>query len=727
MISEQYSIPSHDASTPQGQGVVAATATPKSRIKRRAVFTGKPSLKRRARARASSSANHDEDAPAPSGLESLAAAAGTVAAQNKQTELEPVPFASENYTFPAYVYRAAGEMIVNSGRTRYYNWLVESWKMQSEAWMVGHPIPSQHQAQIWVRYHKKKVAKVHPMSEESRVIKERQRMIIRVMQEDAANPENRLSLREMVIEVFSKSFGNILSLEGKPSPSMLLKLCLVSRRFHDLVYTSSEYKELQSDRRQQMDLDRIMQEVDIDFNAGDSAARIYQSEKQIPIEYGAASSELARLQDMRESLANLGDSLPFVDGLHFLGKGGFGAVFAVEIGGKHRMALKIGMNAVPSSYVSTLFLSEFTFSTMSNCLNKSRQSTRRIIEPFAPDVPTCVEDYFEGNACLAMPSKCNPNTYYPVLAMSIAKTTLQDLIQEVSLLFNDAKGKCRPEDFRSVASLSACVLEKLDALHCTGNCHRDVKGSNFLGFSYRPGMKGRVYTSPSGVRWVIRLSDYGKGLPFGQQVVSERTPVFLSPGKSSKSRQRSRGVLAQNLVGHNPVARNVSFRGIDDHNLAETVLEQRKSVEKLLKQEDLLPKQIAVKGGKAGAPGLHSISIRALHLQTGCFPSQAKDGDPPVPVQYARAYGTAHFAPPESQPARKEGQEFLSARAWQPGDMWATGLMIAEMVKGKGRRIVFSPNDNHGKVLFAEDNDKLFWNKHTYWATFLKNGNSALT
>ena len=44
--------------------------------------------------------------------------------------------------------------------------------------------------------------------------------------------------------------------------------------------------------------------------------------------------------------------------------------------------------------------------------------------------------------------------------------------------------------------------------------------------------------------------------------------------------------------------------------------------------------------------------------------------------------------------------------------MWAVGLMVAEMVKGKGRRIVFSPDDTHGKVLFAQDGDKLFWNKH---------------
>jgi len=224
-------------------------------------------------------------------------------------------------------------------------------------------------------------------------------------------------------------------------------------------------------------------------------------------------------------------------------------------------------------------------------------------------------------------------------------------------------------------------------------------------------MKGRVYKSPSGQLWVIRLGDYGKGIPFGQQVVPEKPPVELcamSAGKAKKG--RSANLLSKSLAAAKPVARNVSFYGIDD--MADTVLQQRKEVEKLLKQEELLPKPIAVEGGKEGAPGLLSISMRALHLQTGCFPSQATKSDPPVPVQFARGFGTAHFAPPEAQPKRKEGEDFLSARAWQPGDMWAVGLMIAEMVKGNGRRIVFSPSDSHGKMLFAEDGDKLFWNKH---------------
>jgi len=329
-----------------------------------------------------------------------------------------------------------------------------------------------------------------------------------------------------------------------------------------------------------------------------------------------------------------------------------------------------------------------------------RRTTRSTVVPFAPAPPRFVHDNFEGNACLAIPSKSKPNAFYPVLALPVAKGTLEPAIKDLSNLFNDPTGKCRPEDLRSVASLAASIFEPLAAMHSTGNAHRDVKPSNFLVFSFRPGMAGRVHRSPNGELEVVRLNDFGKGVPFGQRVVAEKRSAPVPTGKAGRSKQRGANVLARNV----PLCRN------NEHT--ETALEQRKAVEALLKQHELLPKPIAVKGGKDRAPGIYAISTRALHLQTGCFPSQAKDGDPPVPILFASGYGTAHFAPPESQPYRREGEEFLSARDWQSGDMWAAGLIVAEMVKGKGRRIVFSPEDNHGKMLFATDDNKLFWNKH---------------
>ena len=102
--------------------------------------------------------------------------------------------------------------------------------------------------------------------------------------------------------------------------------------------------------------------------------------------------------------------------------------------------------------------------------------------------PRFVHDNFEGNACLAIPSKSTPNAFYPVLALPVAKGTLEPAIKDLSNLFNDPTGKCRPEDLRSVASLAASIFEPLAAMHSTWNAHRDVKPSNFLVFSFRPGM-----------------------------------------------------------------------------------------------------------------------------------------------------------------------------------------------------------------------------------------------
>ena len=138
-ISEQYSIPS-DASTPQGQCAVTVNATPKTRVKRRAVFTPKEGHKRSARAQ-----------DMPSGLESLAEAAGAAAVELEFTEPARVPTAPENFHFTERVQHAVAEMIFNSGRPRYYKWFSEQWQSGSEEWMVGLPVPCQVKVQHWYR------------------------------------------------------------------------------------------------------------------------------------------------------------------------------------------------------------------------------------------------------------------------------------------------------------------------------------------------------------------------------------------------------------------------------------------------------------------------------------------------------------------------------------------------------------------------------------------------
>ena len=53
-----------------------------------------------------------------------------------------------------------------------------------------------------------------------------------------------------------------------------------------------------------------------------------------------------------------------------------------------------------------------------------------------------------------------------------------------------------------------------------------------------------------------------------------------------------------------------------------------------LKDPSVLPARLKLKHiGVQDAPALFEINIRSLQLLTGCFPSHAKEGDPPPPPQ----------------------------------------------------------------------------------------------
>ena len=99
------------------------------------------------------------------------------------------------------------------------------------------------------------------------------------------------------------------------------------------------------------------------------------------------SPELACTPDVSDSLANLGDAIPFVEKLSFLWNGG--AVFSASIDGKLKAALKVGKTAVPVYNVSSQFLNEYTFSKISQSLDMcmGRRTTRSMVVPFAPAPP----------------------------------------------------------------------------------------------------------------------------------------------------------------------------------------------------------------------------------------------------------------------------------------------------------------------------------------------------
>jgi len=58
------------------------------------------------------------------------------------------------------------------------------------------------------------------------------------------------------------------------------------------------------------------------------------------------------------------------------------------------------------------------------------------------------------------------------------------------------------------------------------------------------------------------------------------------------------------------------------------------------------------------------------------------------------------------------GKDYADSRSFRAGDMWAIGTMLTEMVKGNGLKVAFHPDDSHGKELFANCYDGVFWRQH---------------
>jgi serine/threonine protein kinase len=76
---------------------------------------------------------------------------------------------------------------------------------------------------------------------------------------------------------------------------------------------------------------------------------------------------------------------------------------------------------------------------------------------------------------------------------------------------------------------------------------------------------------------------------------------------------------------------------------------------------------------------------------------------------FRRGRGTLTYTPPETLPKPAEGAEFLTARDYQPGDMWALGIVLANVLGGSGIRL--SHLGSHDKKIFAQAEDRVIWTK----------------
>ena len=96
--------------------------------------------------------------------------------------------------------------------------------------------------------------------------------------------------------------------------------------------------------------------------------------------------------------------------------------------------------------------------------------------------------------------------------------------------------------------------------------------------------------------------------------------------------------------------------------------------------------------GKAGTVPL-VIPMSAVHQHVPVAPStqRTKDETAALKCRAPQYSGTLPYTPPEVAPKLADGARFLTARDYQPGDMWALGIVLANVLGGSGIRQAHPP------------------------------------
>jgi serine/threonine protein kinase len=422
----------------------------------------------------------------------------------------------------------------------------------------------------------------------------------------------------------------------------------------------------------------------------------YQSQRQIEVKLLPRSTDKQRREqikvagpDLLDSLANLGDGMPFIVSALQIGSGTFGIVFEVTDTFGEKTAWKVLNEARPLDHIAAFACNEFTAHLSSQTLRRIGRTTRNAALPFAVGTIEMEDHPMHGKSCFALPSKGKPGMFYAVLVTRLALCSLDGEVKRISCeLFGDRTGLVCPDAFQHVASLFRCAVQTVSNVHSVGFAHRDLKWANLLMMSMDRAVPGPYYTFLSGKKGQVYTSDFGMAIPPNiKTFFAKNAAVKISRGERVLQNNAGPGIM-----------------------LRDEIREAKQQTQMKLREQSALPARLKLKDGVQDAPALFEINTRSLQLLTGCFPSQAKEGDPPPPPQYASGWGTEIYAPPERNPKDISGS--AQARAFQAGDSWALGAMLMDMVKGNGLRVGYQPDDSHGRRLFANCSDSVFWQIH---------------
>jgi hypothetical protein len=380
--------------------------------------------------------------------------------------------------------------------------------------------------------------------------------------------------------------------------------------------------------------------------------------------------------------------MQFCDGLHLVGSGTFGAVFILMQGSRstgtamkifHRATTLEGAAKEGGKDAGALFYSRLLQKA------KGASRVRSDVSPFAP----VAIDMGGTTGLLFFQDKDHKPYGYTALFMQEAVGTFSEEVHGLSALFRDKDGKVDASAFIILAVAMKSVLGAVKTMHATGMTHRDIKPDNIV-LSSNLDQGGYVHRRTlDGKKVIAVLIDFGMAAFPGIYLVPQlHFSRFISKPLEVVAADQEKGKksVADSNMG-TPRAKNIALNA-SSCSADKTILKAH--------HEGMVV-------GQGGEP-IH-ISESSLNRIAACVPSVGGDGIPPK--ERAGSYGTTVYGPPEKMPQLAAGMLHIPSGDWRPGDMWALGIIFAEILSGKPKSI--SLLAEHDKKIFAQTTDRVIW------------------
>jgi serine/threonine protein kinase len=592
---------------------------------------------------------------------------------------------------------------IDSNLQRYYRDLCSMWTSGEFEWTKNHAIPSQTQVYYWIKNSRRE----RPVPHDKQAARKRQcgvqaqqatRMkklaaVFRARQNDYRGTNHgQLAL--------TKAFETVvLLLQLDLNYKSVLLLAQISRVFNYRIVQMQAYAEVKmtvQGKKIIIDSQHVIQRLEC-ISCKPSSDLVVENSSivtvkqpsliQVHVDFShlSLSGQVDAINkfsgDYKDTIVNMGDVLN-TERLVFIGEAGFSSIFVLQ---DRRVAIKVFKIPVDLEQAVRNVANEAACFHLATTLRRNMASRgpalRNKLLPFVP-LPA-VEACGSTSGAMALPSwGLGKGLYYPALLMEMAISTVYQESRALSkLFFSNPMGVVPDEGFVRLASFVKLVAEPLACMHRLHLAHGDVKEENILAMKVAPGVDGYIHFTVDGKKWTGRLGDCSKSLCFGIEYHTESEPVPTEAASSTTSARRQHSEVAQN---------------------------EHQACQPLQPDEEINPP--AGMTGKRGTVPL-GIPMRAIHRYNPVAPSTPREGESATIRHKAPQYsGTLAYTPPEAMPTLQDGAEFLTSRDYQPGDMWALGIVLANVLGGSNS-LNLSMLGSHDKRAFAQAGESVIWQR----------------